>query len=119
MESEIMDLKTEMIKNRKAMEEFRSISDSNSFNNKVAEFRQEVDMLFKSAKNDFAGNEFNNRLLELQKELDDLKNSNNDNKYTKDSKKVKIKQMENLEQVTVEVQRLSDGLNNLFNFTQA
>lgn len=27
--------------------------------------------------------------------------------------------MENLEQVTVEVQRLSDGLNNLFNFTQA
>lgn len=119
MESEIMDLKTEMIKNRKAMEEFRSISDSNSFNNKVAEFRQEVDMLFKSAKNDFAGNEFNNRLLELQKELDDLRNSNNDNKYTKDSKKVKVKQMENLEQVTVEVQRLSDGLNNLFNFTQA
>lgn len=80
MESEIMDLKTEMIKNRKAMDEFRSVADSNSFNNKVAEFRQEVDMLFKSAKNDFAGNEFNNRLLELQKEVDDLKNTNNDNK---------------------------------------
>lgn len=80
MESEIMDLKTEMIKSRKAIDEFRSVADSNSFNNKVAEFRQEVDMLFKSAKNDFAGNEFNNRLLELQKEVDDLKNTNNDNK---------------------------------------
>jgi len=37
----------------------------------------------------------------------------------KESKKIKIKNIESLEQVTVEVQRLSDGLNNLFNFTQA
>jgi len=119
LESELMDLKTEMIRNRKAIDEFRSVADSNSFNNKVAEFRQEVDMLFKSVKNDLAGNEFNSKLLELQKDIDEIKNQNHDNKYTKDSKKVKIKQMENLEQVTVEVQRLSDGLNNLFNFTQA
>jgi len=37
----------------------------------------------------------------------------------KESKRVKVKQIENLEQVTLEVQRLSDGLNNLFSFTQA
>jgi valyl-tRNA synthetase len=114
-----MDLKTEMIRNRTTINEFRSVADSNSFNNKVAEFRQEIDMMIKSVKKDIAGNEYNSKLMELQNSIDEIKNQGSDNKYTKDSKKVKIKQMENLEQVTVEVQRLSDGLNNLFNFTQA
>jgi len=75
-----MDMKTEMIKNRKEMDELRSVADSNLFNSKVADFRQEVDVLIKSVKNDLNGNEFNTRFLELQKEIIELKDQNHDNK---------------------------------------
>lgn len=118
LESELMDMKTELIRIRKATEEFKSVADINLFYKNVAEFKQEVDMLFKSIKIELMENEFNSRFLELQKDINEIKNKNHDIKYNKDSKKVKINQMENLEQVTVEVQRLPDALNNKFSFTQ-
>jgi len=119
LETEMMDIRTEMIKNRKSFEEVRELSDVTKMNKKLEEFKNELEMHFKSMKNDSINADFSTQISNIQRDIEELKSSMTDPKFQKDSKKIKIKQIENLEQVTVEVQRLSDGLNNLFSFTQA
>lgn len=114
-----MDLRTEIIKLRKQLDEMKEFSDVSKLNKKLAEFKNEIDAHFKGLKNDSISADFTQRLQEVKIELEEIKNTMGDPKYMKESKKIKIKNIESLEQVTVEVQRLSDGLNNLFNFTQA
>jgi len=119
LESELMDTRTEVIKLRKNVEDLKEFSDVSKLNKKLVEFKNEMDAHFKGLKSESMSAEFNTRLQEVKAELDEFKSNLADPKFSKESKKVKIKNIESLEQVTVEVQRLSDGLNNLFNFTQA
>jgi len=119
IENDIMDLKTELVKNKKYFEEIKELSNIDNLNRKLSDFKNQLEIQFKNMNEDGILRDVDNKILILKKEVDEFKLQFSDPKYMKESKRVKVKQIESLEQVTVEVQRLSDGLNNLFSFTQA
>lgn len=75
-----MDLRTEMIKNKKTFDEIKEYSDVGKLNKRLTEFKNELEMHFKGMKKDTMGNDFNAKLLQMQKDLDELRNSLSDTK---------------------------------------
>jgi len=119
-ESDLMDIKTEIITLRQANQQLKLTIQPDKLNIQVRDLKVEIDNVIKDIKHDIRTDKFDSKILELQNNIDDIKNNaGSKGSSVKFDLSSKVSKISDLNQVNIEVQRLSDGLNNLFRFTQA
>lgn len=119
-ETDLLDIKTELISLKKAIEGLQQTMHPDKLSNQVNQFKLDIDNVIKSIKHDVRSDKFESRMLNMQTQIDEIIHNSQGLSGKFESKNInKLKHIDDINHVNIEVQRLSDGLNNLYNFTQA